>query len=220
VLVPVALDGLIPPIFCKIDPVTRIPVAGAWLVTIPIGLLAFMLDLEQITKIISMGNLLMYSFVTGCGIALRFRKQTAPTVRTPEENWVWLFLVVAFFAAEATMKEWHPVIVYSLWAVTAYILFRLQQLPQPNKPGEDEYTMPFVPLLPCLGIIGNYSLMGGFDLVTWIYYFCYILIGLGVYFWYGISHSLLETGSSDIGTISKVKLTEDVQMEEYRGVNE
>lgn len=46
ILVPVADDGLLPPIFCKLDPDTRIPVAGAWLVTIPIGLIAFMLDLE------------------------------------------------------------------------------------------------------------------------------------------------------------------------------
>jgi amino acid transporter len=69
----VANDGLIPAVFGKLDSKTRIPVDGARLVTIPIGLLAFMLDLEQISKIISMGNLLMYSFVSGSGIALRLQ---------------------------------------------------------------------------------------------------------------------------------------------------
>jgi amino acid transporter len=125
VLVPVAQDGLIPPIFCKLDPVTRIPVAGAWLVTIPIGLLAFMLDLEQITKIISMGCLLTYSFVIGCLIALRLRDKNKPTERVRNENWVWAFLIVAFFASEATMKQTHPAIIVLLWLGTSFIFYRL-----------------------------------------------------------------------------------------------
>jgi len=53
--------------------------------------------------------------------------------------------------------------------------------------------MPLVPLLPCLGIIGNYALISGFDLLTWIYYGFYLLAGLFLYFGYGISHSKLES---------------------------
>ena len=72
VLVPQAHDGLIPKIFGEVDPVTRIPVKGSWIVYVIVAIPAFLMDLEAITKLISMGNLLMYSFVTGCGIALRF----------------------------------------------------------------------------------------------------------------------------------------------------
>jgi len=35
---------------------------------------AFFLDFEEITKVVNIGNLLTYSFVTACGIALRLRQ--------------------------------------------------------------------------------------------------------------------------------------------------
>ena len=189
-MVPVANDGLLPAIFAKVDPVTRIPVAGAWLVTIPIGLLAFFLDLEQITKIISIGNLLMYNFVSGCGIALRLRDY--PLQRSPNELWVWAFLTVSFVAVQLSMKACPLFMIYPSWALMLYVLWRLHRLPQPNKPGAEEYSMPLVPVLPCLGMIGNYALIGGFDYVTWIYYGVYLLIGVVIYFGYGITHSKLD----------------------------
>jgi basic amino acid/polyamine antiporter, APA family len=52
--------------------------------------------------------------------------------------------------------------------------------------------MPFVPIVPCLGIIGNYILMGGFDLKTWFLYMCYLSAGLAIYFGYGMNHSVLQ----------------------------
>ena len=50
------------------------PVKGSWIVVFFMAIPAFMLDLEAITKVISCGNLLTYSFVSACGIALRFRE--------------------------------------------------------------------------------------------------------------------------------------------------
>ena len=67
-------------------------------------------------------------------------------------------------------------------------------LPQPNKPNDTEYSMPLVPLLPCLGIIGNHALVGSFDLTTWIYYAVFLKIGIIIYFTYSVHHSILETG--------------------------
>ena len=62
-----------PKIFAKVDPRTGVPVYGAWICMITMGIPAFMLDLEQITKVISCCNLMTYSFVAACGVALRFR---------------------------------------------------------------------------------------------------------------------------------------------------
>ena len=90
------------------------------------------------------------------------------------------------------MKAAPLFIVYPGWAVTLFILWRLHRLPQPNTPGVEEYAMPLVPVLPCLGIIGNYALVGGFDYLTWVYYAIYLKIGLVIYYGYGISHSKLE----------------------------
>lgn len=113
---------MIPKVFAELNPVTRIPVKGSWLVTIPIGLLAFFLDLEQITKIISMGNLLTYSFVSGCGIALRFRESNQTS---ENEKWVWAFLFSSFFAVISTAKEISPFFTFPLWGLTCAILGKL-----------------------------------------------------------------------------------------------
>ena len=78
-MVPQAQDGLIPKKFGELDPETRIPVWGSWIVFILVAIPAFFMDMEAITKLISMGNLLMYNFVSGCGIVLRFRKRETQT---------------------------------------------------------------------------------------------------------------------------------------------
>ena len=82
-MVPQAQDGLIPKIFCELDPETRIPIWGSWIVFIAVAVPAFFMDLEAITKLISMGNLLMFNFVSGCGIALRLRhKETQNSIKS------------------------------------------------------------------------------------------------------------------------------------------
>jgi APA family basic amino acid/polyamine antiporter len=140
-----------------------------------------------------MGNLLMYSFVSASGIALRMKGIADSEDKTRNQIWVWLFLVVSLIATLTTAKGCPLIIVIPFWAVTGVVLGKLCMLPQPNKPKEDEYAMPLVPLLPCLGIIGNYTLISGFDARTWIYYGFYLLAGLIVYFGYGITHSKLES---------------------------
>jgi amino acid transporter len=77
VLVPQAHDGLVPKIFGEVDSDTRIPVKGSWIVFIVVAIPAFFMDLEAITKLISMGNLFMYSFVSCIGIELRYRDRNA-----------------------------------------------------------------------------------------------------------------------------------------------
>ena len=73
--------------------------------------------------------------------------------------------------------------------------------------------MPLVPVLPCLGIIGNYALVSGFDLLTWVYYGVYLAAGLAVYFGYGITHSKLEQKTYE--GCSAVAEAEDIQMQDY-----
>ena len=81
------------------------PVVGSWICWFFMSIPAFMLDLEQITKVISCGNLLTYSFVTACGVALRFRERdTQATMRASGELWVWAYLVTSFLTALSIMK--------------------------------------------------------------------------------------------------------------------
>jgi len=57
--------------------------------------------------------------------------------------------------------------------------------------------MPFVPLLPCLGIIGNHALCGAFDGQTFVNYFIFTIIGIVIYLVYGLHNSELEGKSNN-----------------------
>jgi amino acid transporter len=51
-----------------------VPVKGAWYTCFFVCLVCFFLDLEELAKIVALGNLLNYSFVNAGVIALRFRR--------------------------------------------------------------------------------------------------------------------------------------------------
>ena len=91
---------------------------------------AFFLDLEQITKIISCGNLTTYSFVTACGIALRFReRETQTTERSPNELYVWAFLVSSFTTSILFMKVENKTFFYIFAGLTIALLIRIMFIP-------------------------------------------------------------------------------------------
>ena len=69
-----AKDGLFFKVFKEIDPVKGVPVKGSWYTCVFLCIICFFLDLDQLSKVISLGNLLSYSFVNACVLALRFRR--------------------------------------------------------------------------------------------------------------------------------------------------
>ena len=182
---------------------------------------AFMLDLEAIAKVISCGNLMTYSFVAACGVALRFRsRETQTTERAPSEKYVWAFLVSSFCTALAVMKEANMYLSISLGVLTAVILVILCLAPQLNKPRRGHYTMPFVPVLPAVGIFFNFMLACGLDALTWAYFGVFIAIGLIIYFSYGMWHSNLEVetvtrGQIEISLMNASTSLVDEQIEGY-----
>ena len=132
---------------------------------IVISVPAFFLDLEQIAKLISCGNLLTYSFVSACGIALRFRKRETQTIeRSPNEAYVWAYLLAAFLTAMLFAKVENKIYGAVSAGVTILLVGRLMFIPQPNVPRRGHYRMPCVPLLPCLGIFFNFVLAAGLEL--------------------------------------------------------
>lgn len=119
-------DGLIPKIFSELSPTTHVPVKGSWIVTLVIAIPAFCLDLEQITKVISCGNLMTYSFVSACGLALRFRERESQTIlRADAEKYVWAFLVLSFLTALCLMKQVEMYFTITFGVLTFLVFVRL-----------------------------------------------------------------------------------------------
>ena len=116
--------------FAELNPVKRVPVKGSWICWFFMSLVGFFLDLESIAKVISCGNLLTYSFVTACGVALRFRdRETQTTERVTAERWVWAFLVASFNTALCLMKEAPIWVTVSFGVISFIILVRLCFVP-------------------------------------------------------------------------------------------
>jgi APA family basic amino acid/polyamine antiporter len=89
-----AKDGLLFETFMELSKLTHVPVKGGWVSCIGVCLLSVILDVEELTFIISVENLFTYS-ITNCGlIALRFRE--FPEKRHPNEIYPWVFMILAF----------------------------------------------------------------------------------------------------------------------------
>jgi len=208
-----ARDGLLPKIFCELNPKTGISDKAAWITCFWVCIIAFFLDLEQITRVISCGNLLTYSFVTACGVALRFRNRETQTIsRSDNERYVWLFLIFSFLNAMSIMKGWPTSISYSFVGIVVLLLIKLMTIDQPNKPRRGHYNAPLVPFLPAIGIQFNFLLACGLDGVTWAYFGAWTLIGLCIYFLYGISYSKLEPKNVTRGNFEYSIVTDDFNL--------
>lgn len=145
---------MLPRIFAKVNPKTGVAVYSIWIVCGLISIPAFFLNLEQITKVISVGNLMNYSFVSACGVALRFRdRDTQTTVRAPKEIYVWLYLASSFILSVVILNS-KSINAFNIifGVITLFLFIELCRAEQPNRPRTGHFSMPMVPFLPLIGI--------------------------------------------------------------------
>ena len=185
-----------PQIFAEISPSTNVPVKGAWLSSILVAIPAFMLDLEAIAFVVSLANLLVYSFMSACGIALRYRESDSdvneiPTKASTSERYVWAFFLLAFGTAYSLNKG--PVwLTIALGLLTFASLVTICCFEQVNRPKKGQYAIPLVPFLPCLSIFFNFVLATSLEAVSWAIFGVMIAVGLLVYLAYGFRNSKLN----------------------------
>ena len=78
--------------------------------------------------------------------------------------------------------------------VTIASLVKLCITYMPNAP-IGSYKSPWVPFLPCLGILGNFVLCSRIGLFSWLAFLFYLGIGLAFYLGYGQRYSKLNNSS-------------------------
>jgi len=73
-----AKDGLLFPIFGYVNPETHVPTAGILITGVVVATLACLVDLEALANVISLGTLLVFTFVDAAVIILRLRPRLQP----------------------------------------------------------------------------------------------------------------------------------------------
>jgi APA family basic amino acid/polyamine antiporter len=115
-----------------------------------------------------------------------------PKYRTPYVTTLWTGVVVATFSGIANINE--IVELTNIGTLFAFVLVCIGVIIlRVRDPGRRRaFRTPFVPLIPLLGIASCVYLMAGLPWVTWVRFGVWLLIGMAIYFMYGIRRSKLR----------------------------
>lgn len=97
-------------------------------------------------------------------------------------------VIVTQLEEQISNASWYAILLLSISVVSIVgCLAIIKRQPMSSK--ELSFTVPFVPWLPGVSILVNFYLMMMLDYMTWVRFLIWIIIGLVIYFGYGIWHS-------------------------------
>ncbi|MFA6578166.1 MAG: amino acid permease [Elusimicrobiota bacterium] len=118
-----------------------------------------------------------------------------PKYKTPHVTTLWTGIVVATLAAFCNIDEMANLC--NIGTLFAFVLVCMGVLilraKDPDRPRP--FRVPGGPAAPVLGILFCLFLMQGLDRITWLRFFVWLLIGLAIYFAYGMKRSKLGVRS-------------------------
>lgn len=198
-------DGLLPAAFKRIHPKYKTPSFSTIVTGFMVGIPALFLDSDFVTDLTSIGTL--FAFVLVCGGILLLPKDTAetkPRFKVPYIsgrfylpiillftflliNYIYPgcyapFIMPAKFATASHMALSNyllhnlPYYVFGLLCIVFACLSILRRLS----------------LIPVLGLLSCFYLMTELGILNWARFFIWLVIGLAIYFTYGIRHSRLK----------------------------
>ena len=121
-----ARDGLLPKILNECDVKTGIPNLTCYVACVFLCLFSFFFDFEELSLLLSLGNLLVYAFVAGCGIKLRYT--TDLNEKNAASNFVWIYELFAFISSFLLKKGvYWPITIVSIVAciIPVYKLYSI-----------------------------------------------------------------------------------------------
>lgn len=221
ILMRMSLDGLWFPMFADINPVTHVPSAGIWATGIATGLLACFAPLEGLANLISLGTLMVFTFVDAGVILLRLRTVAETEARAMVSkadrsdrmrhfDFLNQRIALLLFVCTVSMtlasilltNTGQMFLVYFFLAVAVIAGALIRWLPRSWSCGgpastsstttsHGAFSCPWVPAIPLGGLVCNAAMMGSLPLSSWVFALIWISLGTVIYFSYGIHNSVL-----------------------------
>lgn len=160
---------------------------------------ALLVPIDALAEFISLGSL--YAFTTVDMGLIMYRYGDGEGGRRSRRAFVLLlsFLAVAIVSTtlinvEGTLDITSPLTIVAIvgFAVLLAIGTVFATLPQRDDLNQLVFRTPLVPLVPLVGIFVNTLMMTARDLTTYIAFLVWFVIGLLIYFLYGMQHSELN----------------------------
>lgn len=218
-----AKDGLLPQIFCKKSGKSGLTIINMIMCCMLSAILALFINLNSLVDLISAGALIGFSG-SAAGLIMARLRQNPKVERIGSIFLGWLFsgslLTWPFLHSGHT---WIFVPLVIIMVITPFVLLCMLFYRNYDTLGKTSYVdttistlCPYMPLIPCLSIIGNTSVVTSLPANAFYFLAVWIVIGLVIYFGYSYRHAKLkdEDTLQDIEP-SKYSSHEDKEMGEF-----
>jgi APA family basic amino acid/polyamine antiporter len=147
--------------------------------------------MSSVLLVFQLGQPRIFMSMSRDGLLPPFLARVHPRFKTPYIGTIITGLFVATFAAFANIAEVVDLTnigtLFAFILVSAGVILLRHQEPDRHRP----FRAPWVPLTPIISIVTCLYLMLQLPRVTWIRFGLWLLLGLGIYFSYGLRHSRL-----------------------------
>jgi APA family basic amino acid/polyamine antiporter len=152
--------------------------------------------LSTVMLVMMLGQSRVFYSMANDGLLWKWAGEIHPRFRTPWKSTAIVGICVAFVGALVPIGDLGQLV--SIGTLLAFVIVcagvwilrvRRPELVRPFK-------TPLVPLVPILGMIVSIGLMAGLKAVTWIRLVVWLVIGMVIYFTYGVKYSKVRNSNS------------------------
>ena len=154
--------------------------------------------LTSVLLVFQLGQPRIFMAMARDGLLPKYFARIHPRFRTPHITTIWTGIIVGGVAMVTDIGSLSDLT--NIGTLFAFILVCLGVIvlrrsdPTRRRP----FRVPMVPIFPIVGVIFCGLLMLSLPIETWIRFFAWLIIGLVIYFLYGVRHSQLQRGI-DVG---------------------
>lgn len=150
--------------------------------------------LTSVMLVMMLGQTRVLFSMSNDGLLPEFARRVHTRFRTPYITTIATGLFVALFAGLVPIRLLGELVsigtLLAFVIVSVGIIFLRKNHPNIERP----FKTPWVPFIPILSALVSFALMAGLPLDTWYRLIAWMVIGFGIYFFYGRHHSKLNRG--------------------------